>query len=49
MKIELSVSEVVAIFNEIQCQPEKLFEMLRLDIRTVVGRSLCEMMKAELT
>ena len=29
MKIEVSVPEVVAVFKEIQNQPEKIFEMIR--------------------
>lgn len=49
MKIEISVPEVVTIFKEIQTQPEKIFDMLRLDVRKVVGRYLSEMMNAELT
>ena len=49
MKIEISVPEVVAIFKEIQTQPEKIFDMLRLNVREVVGRYLSEMMNVELT
>ncbi len=49
MKIEVSVPEVVTIFKEIQTQPEKLFEMIRLDVRELVGRYLSEVMKAELS
>ncbi len=49
MKIEVTVPEVVTIFKEIQTQPEKLFEMIRLDVRELVGRYLSEVMKAELT
>jgi putative transposase len=33
MKVEMSVPEVVSLFKEIQQQPEKLFEMIRMDIR----------------
>ena len=49
MKIEISVPEVVSVFKEIQTQPEKLFEIIRLDVREVVGKYLSEMMNAELT
>ena len=49
MKIEISVPEVVSVFKEIQTQPEKVFEMIRLDVREAVGKYLTEMMNAELT
>jgi putative transposase len=49
MKVEISVPEVVSIFKEIQEQPEKLFEMVRFDIRETVGEYLTAMMNAELT
>jgi putative transposase len=49
MKVEISVPEVVEIFKEIQEQPEKLFEMIRFDIRETVGHYLTAMMSAELT
>jgi len=49
MKLEISVPEVVEIFNEIQQAPEKLFEMMRLDIRKIAGEYLSSLMKAELT
>lgn len=49
MKIEISVPEVVNVFKEIQNNPQKIFEMIRLDVREVVGKYLTEMMNAELT
>lgn len=49
MKLEVSVAEIADIFKEIQQKPESLFEMIRLDIREVVGKYLTEMMKAELS
>ena len=49
MKVEISIPEVVEIFKEIQEQPEKLFEMIRFDIRETVGQYLTTMMNAELT
>jgi putative transposase len=49
MKVEISVPEVVNIFKEIQEQPEKIFEMIRVEIRENVGEYLSELMKVELT
>jgi len=49
MRIEISVPEVVSIFKEIQQNPEQIFQMLRLDVKEMVGRYLSEMMNAELT
>lgn len=49
MKIEISVPEVVNVFKEIQNQPQKIFEMVRLEVKEMVGRYLTEMMNAELT
>jgi putative transposase len=49
MKIEASVPEVVELFKEIQKTPEKLFEMMRLDIREIAGEYLSSLMDAELT
>ena len=49
MKIEASVTEVVELFKEIQKTPEKLFEMMRLDIREIAGEYLTFLMDAELT
>jgi putative transposase len=49
MKVEISVPEVVSIFKGIQEQPERLFEMIRIDVRETVGQYLTAMMDAELT
>jgi len=49
MKVEISVPEVVGIINEIQKQPEKIFEMIRVNIKESVGQYLSEIMKVELT
>jgi len=49
MKVEVSVPEVVSLFKEIQEQPEKLFEMIRVDIRKDVGEYLSKLMGMELT
>ena len=49
MKLKISVPEVVGIFKEIQEQPEKLYEMIRADIRETIGQYLSGLMDAELT
>ena len=49
MKVEVTVPEVIQIFNEIQKKPEALFEMIRLDLRQTVGEYLTEIMDAEMT
>jgi putative transposase len=49
MKIEINVPEVVELFKEIQLEPRKIFDMVRLDVREMVGRYLSEMMSVELT
>jgi putative transposase len=49
MRVEISVPEAVEMFKEIQAQPEKLFEMIRGEVRQTVGHSLSKMMGMELT
>jgi len=49
MKVEISVPEVVAIFKEIQEQPERIFEMIRVEIRENVGEYLSKLMDMERT
>jgi len=49
MNLEISVPEVLSLIKEIQGQPERLFKMIRVDMRQSVGKYLSEMMKAELT
>ncbi len=49
MKVEINVPEVVNLFKEIQQKPEKLFEMIRMDIRESVGQYLSHLMDMELT
>jgi putative transposase len=49
MKVEISVPEVVSIFKEIQGQPEKIFEMIRVDVRESVGEYLSQLMDMERT
>jgi len=49
MKVEVTVPEVIQIFNEIQKKPEALFEMIRFDLQQTVGEYLTAIMSAELT
>lgn len=49
MKLEVKVSEIADIFKEIQNRPGQLFEMIRLDMKEVVGNYLTAIMNAELT
>lgn len=49
MKVEISVAEVTEVFKEIQSQPEKILEMIKVDIPRAVGEYLSEMMGVELT
>ena len=49
MKVEISVPEVVSIFKEIQEQPERIFEMIRVEIKDNVGQYLSKLMDLELT
>ena len=37
MKVEISVPEVASISKEIQEGPERIFEMIRVEIRENVG------------
>ena len=49
MKVEISVAEVVQVFQELQEQPSKILEMVRVEMPKAVGDYLSEMMKLELT
>jgi len=49
MKVEISVPEVVEMFKEIQEQPERIFEMIRVEIRESVGEYLSKLMDMELS
>ena len=49
MKVEISVSEIVEVFKEIQDQPGKILEMVRADMPKVVGEYLSDIMQVELT
>jgi hypothetical protein len=39
------IPEIVSIFKEIQTGPQKIFEIIRFDVRQMVGKYLSEMDK----
>ena len=49
MKVEISIPEVISVFKEIQEQPERIFEMIRVEVRENVGEYLSKLMDMELT
>lgn len=49
MQLEVTVPEVFEVFKEICVAPEKLFEMMRLDLRGLAGEYLTALMEWELT
>lgn len=49
IKVEINVPEVVEMLKEIQAQPEKLFEMIRIDIKETVGSYLSTLIGIKLT
>jgi putative transposase len=49
VKVEISVSEVVDVFKELQKQPEKILETIKADVPQAVGDYLSEIMRLELT
>jgi len=49
MKIALSVPEFLKVCKAIQKRPERIFKMLRTEVKEMVGRYLSEMMQTELT
>jgi putative transposase len=49
VKVEISVSEVIQVFKELQEQPGKILEIVRVEMPKAVGDYLSEMMKLELT
>jgi putative transposase len=49
MQLEVTVPEVFEVFKEISAAPEKLFEMMRLDLREMAGEALTALMEWELT
>ncbi len=49
MQMEVTVPEVFNVFKEISEAPEKLFEMMRLDLREMAGEALTALMEWEFT
>jgi putative transposase len=49
MQLEVTVPEVFEVFKEICLSPEKLFDMMRLDLRELAGEYLSALMEWELT
>ncbi|PON13179.1 hypothetical protein C2W62_35735 [Candidatus Entotheonella serta] len=48
VKIEVSVSEIIDLFKEIQIHPEQRFNLISHDIRESIGKCLSKMMEVEL-
>lgn len=44
-----NLTEMKEVFTEIMQYPEKVFELLELDMKAIAERSLCELLKIELT
>jgi putative transposase len=49
VKLEVNVPEVFKVFKEICSAPEKLFDMMRLDLKGIAGNYLTALMEWELT
>jgi putative transposase len=49
LKIENSLVETKEIYKAIIEDPSKLFEMMRIDLKSIAERALCELLKQELT
>ena len=49
MKIELSIKEAAQLIKEIEEKPTKILEMVKVEMRKMVGEYLTEMMGLELT
>ena len=48
MKIKISVSEIVTLFKEIQKEPSKMFDLIRTDVKEMVGNYISELLDIEL-
>ena len=48
MKIKISVPEIVTLFKEIKKEPSKMFELIRTDVREMVGNYISELLDIEL-
>jgi putative transposase len=49
MRLELTVTEVAELINQIRHAPESLFEMIRANVQETVGQYLSKLMDVELT
>ena len=49
MRMELTVTEVVGLINQVQHERESLFEMIRTNVQESVGKYLSTLMDMELT
>jgi len=49
LQLNLSVAEMIEILKEIKNNPEKLYEMMRIDVKETMGKYLSELMKIELS
>jgi putative transposase len=49
MRMEVTVTEVVELINQIRHEPESLFEMIRANVKETVGHYLSGLMDVELT
>jgi putative transposase len=49
VKVESSLQETKELYKQIIADPGKVFEMMRLDIKKIAERALCEILKVELT
>jgi len=49
VNLEVNVPEVFEVFKEICATPEKLFDMMRLDLKEIAGNHLTALMEWELT
>ena len=49
MKVKISVPEIVSNFKEIKEQPERIFEMFRVEIRENLGQYPSKLMDTEVT
>jgi putative transposase len=49
IKAETNVPETSAIFKSLLEKPEKIFELMRFDFKAIAERTLCELLKVELS
>jgi hypothetical protein len=44
MKIKISVPEIITLFKEIKKEPSKMFELIRTDVKEMVGNYISELL-----